>query len=150
MTRVITTRANTKPKVSSSVQNTPESLESFKPIIDNFLSIDSDNIDQLKSVIQDSGLATEMLAILEGDYNLQVADRDIAVGVIINWLSVSNRTVKDSIEALNEKLAIHDVARSIIRSDINNIEIRAGRLDRQHTIPLIGENNHVKQIYGNR
>lgn len=143
----------TKPiKVVATTASTPTSLE------DNaYLAKDTSGFsdiattdDELKALLQDSGLPQEMLAIMQEDYNLKLVDRDVAVGSIINWLTTKNEIFTDSLlQHLNDRILIHDTAVQIIDTHINPVDIRAGRLDRKHTFPLVGELNHVKS-YSNR
>lgn len=148
MSKVIITR---KSKSVASEQYAPTSLEDNKYLEqgDGFADVASEEED-LKSLLQDSGLPQEMLAILQEDYNLQLLDKDLAVGAIINWLATKDEVFTDQVlQRLNDRILIHDTAIEIISNHINPVEIRAGRLNRKFTFPLVGENNHVK-VYSNR
>lgn len=149
MSKVIKTRAS---KVVATTVSTPTSLEDkeyLEPKSDGFLDVSTAN-DELKSLLQDSGLPQELLAVLQEEYNLQLTDKDVAVGSIIKWLSAKDDLFTDvTLQKLSDRISIHDIALEIIASYISPVDIRAGRLDRKHTIPLFGEINHVKS-YSNR
>ena len=106
--------------------------------------------DASKALVQDSGLANEILANLQETYHLLLVNKDLALGTIINWVASKIDILSDTqLQRLSDRNDVSEIALELISNHVVPADIRAGRLDKNHTIPLVGENNHVKK-YSNR
>ena len=139
--KVIATRV-----VAANAQPIPKTIiDTEYPVLESdFLSTELTD-DGFKALIQESRLANEILAILEEEYHLRIINRDDAVRVILNWVNdIRDRISDTTLGLLIDGIDVHDIGVQLLNEHTNPVDTRAGRLNRNNIIPLIGESNHVK------
>lgn len=148
MSKVIQTREVRVVKTVATAPSAPISLEDSK--FDNNQRTGFESLalssDAAKSLVQDSGLANEILANLQETYILLITSKDLALGAIIDWVASRIDQLTDAqLQSLSDRNNVSEIALELISNHVVPVDIRAGRLDKNHVIPLVGENNHVKK-----
>lgn len=97
------------------------------------------------AVLESSNFAEDLLIILNEQYFLVPKDHGGAVGTILDWLGDNVESFSPSvIEGIETGLG-KEGALTLALSLIDPRFIRAGVLDRRHTLTLIGESSNAKK-----